>query len=142
MSWITLLLSRSHRKESWGSSSRGIHYGRYLSFPFWMFGTPPAPWQTGLLQVLVQAHCPSGLSGTYVLPPSALALWCEGTFHATRLTSGESQDPTWGTCPGKAQSPPLPLTLSMTSLLLWHVYGPPGPSPFTHHNAKLTGLNN
>ena len=75
-----------------------------------MFGNSLVPWQIGLPQVQVQVHCPGSLSRACILSLSALTLQCGGTFHVAPLTSGEFSDPTWGTHPGRALSPPSVLT--------------------------------
>ena len=76
-----------------------------------MFSNPLVSWQIGPPQVQVQVLCPSGLCRTCIPPLSALTLQCGGTFHVAPLTSGEFPDPTWGTHPGRALSPPYILTL-------------------------------
>ena len=71
-----------------------------------MFGTPLVPWQIGPPQVQVQVYCPSGLGKTFILPLSTLTQQHEGTFHVAPPTSWEFPDPTWGTHPERALSPP------------------------------------
>ena len=77
-----------------------------------MFGNLLVPWQIGLpqVQVQVQVHFLGSLSGTCIIPLSALTLWHGGTSHVVLLTSGEFPDPTGGTHPGRVPSPPSVLT--------------------------------
>ena len=96
-----------------------------------MLGNPQVPWWISPPWVQVQEHCPSGLSSTYILPHSALTLWCEGTFHATPLTSGGFLNPIWGIHPETIPSLSLSLTLYKTFQSLWHVHWPLRPFPFS-----------
>ena len=75
-----------------------------------MFDNPLVPWQISLPQVQVRVHCSCGLSRTCILALSALTLQHEGTFHVAPPTGGEFPDPTWGTHPERALSPPSVLT--------------------------------
>ena len=76
-----------------------------------MCGTLPIPWQIGLPQDQVHIRCPGGLSGTCILPLSALILWHGGTSHAVLLTSGEFQEPTGGIHQRRVPDPPVSLIL-------------------------------
>ena len=75
-----------------------------------MFSNLLVPWQIGLPWDQVQVHCPGGLSGTCIPPPSALTLWHGGTSHVALLTGGEFPGPTRGTHPGRVPNPPSVLT--------------------------------
>ena len=94
-----------HRRGTLGTFLKGTHCGRCPSSPFGIFSSLSAPWQIGLPLDQVHICCPSGLSGTYVPPPSTLTLWCGGTSHVILPTGGEFQDPTRGTHPGRAPNP-------------------------------------
>ena len=58
-----------------------------------MFSSLLVPWQIGLPWDQVQVHCLGGLSGTCILPLSALALQHGATFCVAPLTGGGSQTP-------------------------------------------------
>ena len=118
---MVFLLCHSPQEGTLGTFLKGIHCGRCPSSPSGMFGSLPVPWQIGLPPNQVHICCPSGLGRTCILPLSTLALQHGGTSLAILLTSGEFQDPTRGTHPGRALDPLISPTPEQR-------YPPPQPS--------------
>ena len=115
-----------HRRGTLGTFLKGTHCGRCPSSPSWTFGSLPAPWQIGPPQDQVHICCPSSLGRTCILPPSALALQHGGTSCAILPTSGEFQDPTGGTHPGRGPDPLIFPTPKQRSPPPWPSLEPPG----------------
>ena len=139
---MVFLLCHSPQEGTLGTFVKGTHCGRCPSYPFWTFGSPPAPWQIGLPQDWVHICCPSGLSGTNILPPSALTLQHGGTSHVILPTGGEFQDPTRGTHPGTAPNPLISLSPKQRFPSLWPSLKPLGFSEHSFHIVVPKGLSN
>ena len=131
-----------HRRGTLGTFLKGTHCGRCPSSPFWMFGSPPAPWQISLPQDWVHIPCPSGLSRTYVLLPSALTLQCGGTSCVILPTGGEFQDPTGGTHSGRTPNPLVSPTPKQRFPPPWPSLEPPSFSEHSFHIVVPKGSSN
>ena len=90
-----------HRRGTLVTFLRGRCCDRCPSSPSRMCSTLPIPWQICQLQDQVHICHPSGLSGTYILPPSTLYWQHVGTSHAIPLTGGGFQAPTEGIHPAR-----------------------------------------
>ena len=131
-----------HRRGTLETFLKGTCCGKCPSSPSGMFRSLLVPWQIGLPWDQVHIHCPGGLGGTCILPLSALTLQCGGTSHVILLTSGEFQDPTRGTHPGRVPNPPFVLTLRQRSPYLQPFLKPPSFFQCVPHSAESKGSSN
>ena len=131
-----------HRRGTLGTFLKGTCCGTCPSSPSQTFSSLLAPWQIGLAQDQVHVCCPSGLGRTCILPLSAFTLQCGGTSHAILPTSGEFQEPTGGTHPGRAPDTLIFPTLEQRSPSPWPFLEPPSFSQCVPHSAYSKGLSN
>ena len=131
-----------HRRGNPETFLKGTYCGRYPSSPSRTFSSLLVPWQIGPPQDQVHICCPGGLSRTCILPLSALAPWCGGTSCVILPTSGEFQNPTGGTHPGRAPNPPFFPTLKQRSPPPWPFLEPHGFSQCIPHSADSKGSSN